>query len=92
MSDIDLLRKFREIDSNIKSKIGSLENLKSRIETEMFLAESQNPFDARISMLIVIETDLNFVNTCISEYKDKTLTADSMVHINKLNKRYRRNK
>lgn len=92
MSDVDLLRKFQEIDKNIDiSKVGLLENLKSRIETEIFIAEfSDKKTDAAKAVMNKLNADLNFMKTCIPAYKKKILTAENMKLINKLDKKYKR--
>ena len=92
MGDLDLLRKFQEIDKNTdKSKIGLLENLKSRIETEIFFAEfSDEKTDAAKAVMNRLNADLNFMKTCIPAYEKRILNAESMKLINKLNKRYKR--
>jgi len=92
MGDLDLLRKFQQIDkNNDKSKLGLLDNLKSRIETDVFLMDFQDKnTDAARAVEKRLEDDLYYVRTCISAYKLSGLSAESMRQINVINKRYKR--
>lgn len=94
MGDIDLLRKFQEIDNKTnKSKLVLLEDLKSRIETEIFISNLQyNGSPEGNGKSWRLETDLENVKTAIFDGGDNKITADLMLKINEINKRYKRRK
>lgn len=90
MGDLDLLRKFKTIDVNHgETKEAKLLQLKSRIETDMFLLEF-NSAQTETIVRNVMEEDLQSVVEALDLYQHNKLTAEHMEKINHINKIYKR--
>jgi len=89
MSDLDLVKRFRDIDSG-KIKIAEKENalfeLKQRIQTDIFVYDYYTPGPD----IPEHRRNLEFVDTCIDKFVKKILTSDDMEKINILNRKYKR--
>lgn len=90
MGDLDLLRKFKTIDVNHgETKEAKLLQLKSRIETDMFLLEF-NSAQTETIVRNVMEEHLQSVVEALDLYQHNKLTAEHMEKINHINKIYKR--
>lgn len=89
MSDLNLLKKFQVVDINhVKANELKLLQLKSRIETDMFLLELNSVKGEMIHN--VIGEHLQLVTEAINLYRRNELTAEHMKKINKINRIYKR--
>lgn len=90
MGDIDLLRKFQAIDVNRgEIKEAKLLQLKSRIETDMFLLEFNNN-ELEKKVRATMEEHLQLVIEALDLYQHNKLTAEHMEKINHINRIYKR--
>lgn len=91
MNDLDLIKRFREIDSGkvrAEKQEHGLTELKGRIQTDIFIGEYCP--DISNETIGMHKKNLEFVELCIDKFEKKILTTEDMKEINFLNKKYKR--
>lgn len=90
MTDAELFKELKRFDAT--PKLPLLEDLLSRIKNELFICEISGKITGRENWEDRLKADLLYVQEGIVAYSQKTLSADMMVKINEIYKRYKKRK